>query len=121
MLYVENNIMKKIMITIGFLTPGISFAAGNTIKSFAGSITSFLGKPLMMLLFSTALLLFIWGIVEFVKNAENSEDRNKGKQHMLWGIVALFAMLTFLGLTGTLTQTFFQTDPLLPQFYENNH
>ncbi|MCD5390160.1 MAG: hypothetical protein LR005_02140 [Candidatus Pacebacteria bacterium] len=113
--------MKKIIITIGLLVPSVTFAAGNTIKDFAGNITKFLGKPLMMLLFSVALLLFIWGIAQFVKNAENSDERNKGKQHMLWGIVALFAMLTFLGLTGTLTQTFFGTEPLLPQFYENNN
>ena len=108
--------MKKLFITIGLLLPSVTFAA--TIKDFANKITTFLGKPVITLLFSSALILFVWGIAQFVGNAENSDERKKGKQHILWGIIALFGMLTFIGLTGVLTRTFFQADPVLPQFYK---
>jgi uncharacterized membrane protein len=110
--------MKKTILGISILLPSFALAAG-TIKSAAYAIATFLGKPLMALLFTIALVMFLWGVLEFIKNAENSEEREKGKQKMLWGIIGLFAMVSFLGLTGVLTGTFFNNDkPLLPQFYE---
>jgi len=112
--------MKKTTIALTtFFLPFVSFAAG-TVRSAALAIATFLGKPLMVLLFTVALVMFLWGVLDFIKNAENSEAREKGKQRMLWGIIGLFAMVAFLGLTGVLTGTFFGNDtPVLPLLYEN--
>ena len=112
--------MKKVIFTIGLLVPSISFAAGNTIKSAAIKIATFLGKPVITLLFTTALAMFLWGIVDFIRNAENSEAREKGKQRMFWGLIALFVMVSFLGLTSVITGTLFVGggSPVLPQFYQ---
>ena len=112
--------MKKIIIALTtFFLPLISFAVG-TVRDAAKAVAKFLGKPLMVLLFTIALVMFLWGVLDFIKNAENSEAREKGKQRMLWGIIGLFAMVAFLGLTGVLTGTFFGNDtPVLPLLYEN--
>lgn len=49
--------------------------------------------PLVLLLFAVGLLVFVFGIVEFLYglNAE-TEARENGKKHMLWGLVGMFIM-----------------------------
>lgn len=50
-------------------------------------------NPLMLLVFAVGLLIFVVGVVEFLwgLNREN-EARERGKKHMLWGIVGMFIM-----------------------------
>ena len=113
--------MKKIL-TILVLLPNLAFAQvvkHGSIKSIADSLTEFLSKLVMPMLFTIALSFFVWGIVDFIRSSENSEARKKGKQRMLWGIIGLFAMVTFIGLTAILTETVFGADPILPQLFKN--
>ena len=50
--------------------------------------------PLITLLMSVALVVFLWGGFQFIANAENDVAREQGKKHMFWGIIGLFVMLT---------------------------
>jgi uncharacterized membrane protein YidH (DUF202 family) len=45
-------------------------------------------------------LIFIWGVVEFIKNADNAEERETGKMHMIWGVIGLAIMVSFAGIIG---------------------
>lgn len=49
-------------------------------------------------LVGVALLVFFWGLVRFIFRAGNEEERKKGRQVMLWGIVALFVMVSIWGI-----------------------
>lgn len=113
--------MKK-LITFLSLVPGMALAQTierGSIKSIAESLTKFFSKLVMPMLFTLALSFFVWGIVDFIRSAENSEERKKGKQRMLWGIIGLFAMVTYIGLTSILTTTVFNASPVLPQLFSN--
>lgn len=118
--------MKKIITKINlFLILGLPAIASaqvksRTIKGIANDLTKFLSSAVMPLLFSVALAMFIWGIVDFINHAENSNERKKGKQRMLWGIIGLTVMVTYLGLTSVLTQTVFNEGAGLPKLYTNN-
>ena len=57
-------------------------------------------NPLIALLMTTALLAFLYGGAEFVRNAASEDGREKGKQHMLWGIIGLFIMVSAIGLVN---------------------
>lgn len=71
-------------------------------------------KSVVPLLFSLATAAFIWGIIQYFLNPDNEEKRKKGKSYMIWGIIALFVMISMWGLVGILTKTFgIQT--LIPQ------
>jgi len=64
-------------------------------KTLADNLTRVIVNPIIALLFAAGLLLFAWGIVEFlIGNAESgdSEKRQNGKRHMLWGIIGMFIM-----------------------------
>jgi uncharacterized membrane protein len=65
-------------------------------------------------LFTLAVVGFIWGIIQFYLNPENEEKRKNGKTFMIWGIIALFVMVTMWGLVGVLTNTF-GIKTLIPQ------
>lgn len=54
--------------------------------------------PFMALLSALAMLLFIYGIVEFIAGADSEEKRKTGKSHLIWGIVGLFIMASFSGI-----------------------
>jgi len=46
-----------------------------------------------------ALLVFLWGIAKFIFHIGGSEDAIKdGKNLMVWGLIALFILLSFLAI-----------------------
>ncbi|HVU80308.1 MAG TPA: hypothetical protein VHD37_03010 [Candidatus Paceibacterota bacterium] len=63
-------------------------------RAFAGCMADVVINPILALLFATGLVLFIWGLAEFTfgLSASGGEGKEKGKQHMLWGIIGMFIM-----------------------------
>ena len=57
-------------------------------------------KPIMVLLYMTATLLFFWGLFEFMWSMQNekSDKRETGKKHMMYGIFGLLIMLSVKGI-----------------------
>jgi len=53
-----------------------------------------------------AFFYFLWGVMVFIKNAEDQTKRAEGRQRMIWGVVALFVMVSVWGLVQILTNTF---------------
>jgi Na+/proline symporter len=41
-----------------------------------------------------AIAAFMWGIVRFIANANDPEEREKGKTLMVWGIIAFLVLLS---------------------------
>lgn len=112
----------KLIIVAGlFLSAQQVFAQTNTFKNIVIDITDFLGGAVMPLLFLFGLTWFVWGVVDFIRNADNQEKRKKGRSRMLWGIIALFVMVSYLGITSVFTQSLFNSNPILPQLYEENN
>mgnify|MGYP006929370953 CR=1 FL=1 len=58
------------------------------------NIEFYLIDPFITLLIAAGLLMFFWGLAEFILSAGNEDGRSKGKKHMLWGIVGLFIMVS---------------------------
>lgn len=78
--------------------------------------TCLITNSIIPLLFALALVAFIYGVVRYVVNATDSTKREEGRQFMIWGIVALFVMLSVWGLVGILSNTFNlnNSQPTLP-------
>lgn len=109
--------ITQLVVFASFLAlPHIAWA--RTFKDVVEQVTTLLGESVMPLLFLAALTWFIWGVVEFIRNSDNQEKRKEGRRRMLWGIIALFVMVSYLGLTSVFTETVFNRQPILPQLYE---
>lgn len=65
-----------------------------------------INNAVIPLIFALALLMFIWGVIRFVINSEDQEQKEKGRQFMLWGIIALAVMTSVWGLVKILGSTF---------------
>jgi hypothetical protein len=52
-----------------------------------------------------ALLGFFWGLAMYIFSAGDEKKRSQGRNIMIWGILALFIMLSVFGIIATLQST----------------
>ena len=84
------------------------------ITSFSGDVNVLVSRinaviidPLLALLFAAGLVVFLWGIVEFLMGiSAGSEKKDDGKQHMFWGIVGMFIMVAAAAIIRIIINTF---------------
>ena len=77
------------------------------VEQLVGRINTFLINPLILLLFSAALVVFLWGVAQFLFNVNGGDDeREAGKRHMLWGTIGMFLMFSALAILQVLADTF---------------
>ena len=62
--------------------------------------------PAMKIVFAAGLLLFLWGLVQFLWNLDEGGGKDEGKQHMFWGVVGMFIMVSVWGIINILDATF---------------
>ena len=91
--------MKKI-ITLSFLSllvPNISFAALQGLKSLIVEFQGLL-KLVYPIVVALAFIFFFWGVARFILNAGDDKKRADGQKKMMWGIIALFVVLSIMGI-----------------------
>lgn len=59
------------------------------LNSFLSLIETQILVPIITLLALGAFVIFIWGVIEYIRNAANDEKRKEGQSHILWGLVGL--------------------------------
>ena len=58
-------------------------------------------NPLIAILVGLALLAFFWGLAKFIFRAGgDTEAVEEGKRLMIWGLIALFIMVSVWGIIG---------------------
>lgn len=62
--------------------------------------------PLISLMLSIAVLVFLWGSFQYVYHAEESSEREKGKNNMIYGIIGLLIMLSAYAILQVAAGTF---------------
>ena len=78
-------------------------------------ITQIINDSVIPLIFALATVMFVWGVVQFVINSDEEAKKEKGKQFMLWGIIALAVMVSVWGLVKILGDTFNVNTTVLPK------
>ena len=63
-------------------------------------------NPLIILMFSCALVGFLWGVRGYIDHADDHEARTKGAQHMLWGIIGMMIMVSTFAIMRLILQSF---------------
>lgn len=62
--------------------------------------------PLITLMTVVALVVFLYGCMEYVLNATNDDKRAQGQKHILWGLVGLLVMLSAFAILQIAANTF---------------
>jgi len=87
------------------LSTKVAYAASTNLDGFIKNVNAFIINPLIVFLFALALVLFLYGMLEFIMNAGSDEKRTSGKSHMLWGIVGLTIMIGVWSILGIVLNT----------------
>ncbi|MFZ3020335.1 MAG: hypothetical protein WA051_02350 [Minisyncoccia bacterium] len=75
-------------------------------ETFIRKVDAAILNPIITLGFAIAMLVFLWGIFEFVRNPADVENRKKGQKNILWGLVGLTIMFGVSGIIRIIAATF---------------
>lgn len=103
--------MKKLAIIVSsMLAPVAALAANIGSMDFKGLIYFIISdfiQPSIIVLFSLAIVYFLWNIAEVMrKGNKDPKELATLKDKALWGIIAIFVTSSLWGLVGILTNTF---------------
>ena len=73
-------------------------AYAKTADEIIGVVVTDVLKPFVAALFAVVLVIFLWGVVEFLAASDNETARMDGKRHMMWGVIGLVIMVGVNGI-----------------------
>lgn len=76
-----------------------------TLLALVSSIIDVIINPLIVLAFAVALVVFLWGVFEYVKGAGDPAARKTGRNHILWSIVGFAIMFSVFGIMRAVSNT----------------
>ncbi len=95
--------MKKIIAGSVLATPLLVFAQGSPQLTNFDQLLVSIGRLINLalpIIVALALLFFFYGLAKFILASGDEEARKSGKHIMIWGIVALFVMVSVWGLVS---------------------
>ncbi|MFM2374650.1 MAG: hypothetical protein RLZZ234_645 [Candidatus Parcubacteria bacterium] len=72
----------------------VAYAANEFAVSIVTTVKNVIIYPLITLMFVVAMVVFLWGVFEYVKNGTEEAARATGKRHMIFGIIGFVVMLS---------------------------
>ena len=104
--------MKKIIaVGLGFMGLPLlafaqtGFATGSTLGSILVTVKRLMDL-LIPIFITLGLLFFLYGLAEYVMASGEEEKVKEGRNKMIYGVVALFVMVSVWGLVGVVSRTF---------------
>ena len=99
--------------------------SNSTFAGVIGYIISII-SVLEPILFALAFIGFFWGLSKFILNGSgNQAELKKGKDYMMWGILALFILMSYSAIISIVTNEFEigngKTKPQLPTTSANSN
>ena len=111
--------MASRLAVVSVLVAGIAFipalASAQTLLNTLSLVNTFL-NALIGLFITLAIVAFFWGVIKYLFNM-GTEAAKEGIQIMLWGVIAIFVMVSIWGIIRLLQATFrvTSTDPVIPK------
>ena len=98
--------MKKTLVIFGSLmAPWLASAQGTgDLASFVFVIGNIV-NILVPIVSTLAVVYFFYGLATFILSAGDEDKAKKGKGIMIWGVVAMFIIVTIFGIIGFMQQT----------------
>src|SRR3989344_3282355 len=101
--YLRHSMKKFIIGASALFLPGIAFAV--TLEDTLNEIGNLINVagPIVI---GLALLYFFWGLASYIFSSDDPEKKESGRNIMIWGVIALFVMVSVWGLVNVLSDTF---------------
>ncbi len=83
----------------------INTAYAADIPTVINNIKSQIVNPIIAVMFGLALIYFLYGMLEFFQAGANDKAAEKGKEHMIYGILGLVVMVGARGIVDIIIST----------------
>ncbi|MDP3902288.1 MAG: hypothetical protein Q8Q21_01745 [bacterium] len=77
-------------------------ALSSSAVNFVDKIKVYILNPIIGFMFAVAIVVFIYGIVEYMLGGDNEDRRKDGAKHMIWGVVGIFVMISVFGIMNVI-------------------
>lgn len=85
------------------------------VNEFVGNVNNAIINPVLALIFTLALFLFMYGGMIFLFNTGDESKRIEGRNHMLWGVIGMVIMVSVFAILNIGLNTFGVDQTDLPQ------
>ena len=75
-------------------------------QQIVGKFVDLIINPAILVIFSLGMLMFVWGLVQFLKSLSDGKVSEDGKQHMIYGVLGMFIMVSVFGIISLISNTF---------------
>jgi hypothetical protein len=118
----QRGIFLKILSFLIFLAPFISYAQPEEpligplqASSLLVLIATYINDAVPIVI-GLGVLLFIWGVIGFIRNADNEKERANARRFIIFGIIAIFVMVSVWGLVNIILNSLgLDTYPQIPE------
>lgn len=76
-----------------------------SVATLMQSINRVVLNPLILFMFSVAVVYFLYGVVQYFLSPDDEEVRTTSKSHMLYGIIGIFIMMSVFGIMRIVLST----------------
>ena len=73
--------------------------------SLIRGLSRYVINPLIILAFAVAMVVFLWGVFNYVRGAGDPKVREKGRDHILWSIIGMAIMFSVFGIMTVISNT----------------
>ena len=75
------------------------------LQTLVTAIDRYILNPLIVLAFAIAMVVFVWGVFQYIRGAGDPGARQKGRDHILWSIIGMAIMFTVFGIMTVISNT----------------
>lgn len=79
-------------------------------RSLLNQISRYIIDPIIILIFGVAMVVFLYGILKFIRSADNPTERDEGKRNMFWGLIGMTIMVSAFGIINLIAGTVGNSD-----------
>ncbi|MEI6580631.1 MAG: hypothetical protein WCO07_00465 [bacterium] len=92
-----------------------TLATNPKLQNLIGYVTCIINSSVIPLILALAIVMFVWGVVQYVINDAEEAKKEKGRMFMLWGIIGITVMVSVWGLVAIVGNTFNLNTTFVPQ------
>ncbi|MAZ40810.1 hypothetical protein CL654_01695 [bacterium] len=99
--------MKRHIQALGIVTsflfiPLVALAQTSRLEEILFNIQLFILRPLIGLMFVVAMIVFAWGVIEWIYGADSEDKVARGKRNAIYGIIGFVIMAGVWAILNTL-------------------
>jgi len=81
-------------------------ASDDYVNAIVDKVKAVIIYPLITLMFIIAMIVFLWGVFQYVRNGADEGARSEGRRHMMFGIIGFVIMTSAVAILSIARGTF---------------